>query len=313
MLAVDHATRGQAMKFKTPERREYYAKYERVLTENDANGWFETYRLPGNVLGTCEVQHLQEVNHFIILGSERSLVLDAGLGIVNSKPLIDELCPNGYQVINCHRHFDHAGNNWHFDEVLHADEKGAIEQARTGVAHMYLANQSDPDMFVFDYPEGFDPDAYWIRPFNGRTVEDGHIFDLGDRKVEVVYTPGHTEDHLMLYDHAFDILFSGDMVYLDVIYAQFGNDIMGHSDIDAYIASLDKISERFPDVRYIYTSHNDFSVPVDSIGRIREALVAVRDGTAQGEPLHDEKFGYYDDPETMKEYMFGDFSIVYRE
>ena len=116
------------MKFKTPERREYYAKYERVPTTHDANGWFETYRLPGNVLGTCEVQHLQEVNHFIIQGSERSLVLDAGLGIVNSKPLIDELCTGEYQVINCHRHFDHAGNNWRFDEVLIPDEPLAIWQ-----------------------------------------------------------------------------------------------------------------------------------------------------------------------------------------
>ena len=301
------------MKFKTPERREYYAKYERVPTTHDANGWFETYRLPGNVLGTCEVQHLQEVNHFIIQGSERSLVLDAGLGIVNSKPLIDELCTGEYQVINCHRHFDHAGNNWHFDEVLIPDEPLAIWQSQVGVEHKYLANQTDPDMFVFDYPEGFVPDDYWIRPFNARVIEDGHVFDLGDRKVEVIYTPGHTEDHLMLYDHAFDILFSGDMIYLDVIYAQFGNDIMGHSNVPDYIASLERVKECFPNVRYIYTSHNDFSVPVDSIDRIHDALIAVLDGTAVGEPLHDEKFGYYDDPETMKEYFFDDFSIVYKE
>ncbi len=41
--------------------------------------------------------------------------------------------------------------------------------------------------------------------------------------------------------------------------------------------------------------------------------MAVKDGTAQGEPLRDEKYGYYEDPKTMKQYQFDGFSIVYKE
>ena len=36
----------------------------------------------------------------------------------------------------------------------------------------------------------------------------------------------------------------------------------------------------------------------------------VRDGKAEGEALHDEKYGYYMDPPTMKQYFFDGFSIV---
>ncbi len=301
------------MKWKTPEPRPYYANYKRISAKNDCQGWFQCYELPGDIIAICEPQHLQEVNIYIIKGSERALVVDTGMGICNVEPLIRELWPGELTVVNCHRHFDHTGNNWRFPEVLIADEEGAIRQAKEGCPHEPLANQTDEDMFLFGYPEGFVPEYYWIRPFNAKVVEDGHIFDLGDRKVELIYTPGHLEDHLMLFDHREKILFSGDMIYLGAIYVQFGSDLMGHSDLDQYIASLEKLQEKFPEIHAVYTSHNDFIMPPSCIQMIRDAMVAVRDKTVEGTPLRDEKYGYYGDPDTMKQYFFDGFSIVYKE
>ncbi len=300
-------------KWKGPEPRPYYAKYKKIDVANDCGGWFECYELPGDIVAICEPQHLQEVNVYIIKGDERAVCLDTGMGICNIEPLVRELWPGELDVINCHRHFDHTGNNWRFPEVMIADEEGAIMQAKEGCPHEPLANQTDEDMFLFGYPEGFVPEDYRIRPFSARIVEDGHIFDLGNRQVEVIYTPGHLEDHLMLFDHREKILFSGDMIYLGAIYVQFGTDLMGHSDIGQYIESLDKISAKFPEIHAVYTSHNDFIMPPDCIVTIRDALQAVKDGTAYGEPLHDEKYGYYQDPPTMKQYQFDGFSIVYKE
>ena len=54
-------------------------------------------------------------------------------------------------------------------------------------------------------------------------------------------------------------------------------------------------------------------MPPSCTGMIRESLLAVRDGTAEGVPLRDEKYGYYGDPETMKQYFFDGFSIIYKE
>ena len=198
------------MKWKTPEPRPYYAKYKRLAVKNDCGGWFVCYELPGDVTAICEPQHLQEVNVYIIKGRDRALLLDTGMGIRNIEPLVRELWPGELTVVNCHRHFDHTGNNWRFHEVLIADEAGAVRQAGEGCPKEPLKNQTDPDMFLFDYPEGFDPDDYWIRPFNARVVEDGHIFDLGDRKLEVIETPGHTPGDITLFDRANGLLFSGD-------------------------------------------------------------------------------------------------------
>lgn len=301
------------MKWRTPEPRPYYAKYKRLSVENDCGGWFACYELPGDIVAICEPQHLQEVNVYLIKGSERALLLDTGMGICNIEPLVRELWPGELTVVNCHRHFDHTGNNWRFREVLIADEAGALRQAREGCPKEPLRNQTDPDMFLFGYPEGFDPADYWIRPFNARPVEDGHVFDLGSRQVRLLYTPGHLEDHLMLYDLREKILFSGDMIYLGAIYVQFGNDVLGYSDLDQYIASLERIERELPEIRAVYTSHNDFIMPPSCTGMIRESLLAVRDGTAEGVPLRDEKYGYYGDPETMKQYFFDGFSIIYKE
>ena len=94
---------------------------------------------------------------------------------------------------------------------------------------------------------------------------------------------------------------------------QFGNDVLGYSDLDQYIASLERIERELPEIRAVYTSHNDFIMPPSCTGMIRESLLAVRDGTAEGVPLRDEKYGYYGDPETMKQYFFDGFSIIYKE
>lgn len=299
------------MKWKTPEKREYYSKYEQVPLKNGA-GWFECYRLPHDVYCICEPQHLQEVNAFLILGKDRALLLDTGMGIGDFKAVVDELYEGELTVVNCHFHFDHTGGNWQFDKVLAADDEFVRKTAARGLSGAPLANQADLDMFLFDYPQGFVPTEYQTRPYNVDFVQDGHLFDLGGREIEFVRTPGHTADHAMLYDRTNDILFSGDMVYGGAIYVQFDSEYLGRSDIVKYIESLEMIRQRYPHIKAVYASHNDIIVSPERIDIIHDALVAVRDGKVQGLPLHDAKYGYYGDPRTLMEYKFDGFSIIAR-
>lgn len=312
--------RNAEMKWKTPEKRLYYSKY-RQIDIRSGQGWYECYELPGDVYAVCEPQHLQEVNVFLIFGETRVLMLDTGMGICDIRPVIEELVTlrcraqaedmlDNLIVVNCHLHFDHTGNAWRFPEIVTADVPIVRRQAREGVPHEPLANQADEDMFLFGYPKGFVPEDYCIRPYHIRCCEDGHRFRLGGREVEFITTPGHTEDHAMLYDHRDGILFAGDMIYFGAIYVQFDNEILGHSDIQEYIDSLEKVKRRCPDMRSIYVSHNDFITDLSAIDKIRDALIAVRDGEAEGEPLRDEKYGYYGDPPTMRQYWFDGFSVV---
>ena len=44
-------------------------------------------------------------------------------------------------------------------------------------------------------------------------VEEGHVFDLGDRSLRVVHLPGHTPGSIGLIDERARILFTGDVMY----------------------------------------------------------------------------------------------------
>lgn len=117
------------MKWSDMPRRPYYDNYERVDIKNDQK-WFEVYKLPGDVYAICEPQHFQEVNFFLIIGSERALLLDTGMGICYAKAVIDELYSGKVIAVNSHFHFDHVGNNWKFQPVHAFDDPYVIAASK---------------------------------------------------------------------------------------------------------------------------------------------------------------------------------------
>ncbi len=82
-----------------------------------------------------------------------------------------------------------------------------------------------------------------------RLINDGDIIEVGQLKLEVWHTPGHTDSQLVF--RLGDLLFSGDNIYRDggvgAIDAHHGSDIV------AFIASLKRI--RASDVKWLLPSH----------------------------------------------------------
>ena len=176
------------MKWRTPEPRPYYAKYKRLPVENDCGGWFACYELPGDIVAICEPQHLQEVNVYLIKGSERALLLDTGMGICNIEPLVRELWPGELTVVNCHRHFDHTGNNWRFREVLIADEafsssqfKSTLQGKHSGYIKEYETHTSVPFDLTGKNPTGF---RLYCGPNHYHTLK---AYDEGVEKEDRLY------------------------------------------------------------------------------------------------------------------------------
>ena len=78
------------MKWRDGAPREYYSKYEKRSIENN-QGWYDVYQLPGEVFAICEPQHFQEVNAYLIIGQDRSMLFDTGMGICDIKAVVREL------------------------------------------------------------------------------------------------------------------------------------------------------------------------------------------------------------------------------
>ncbi|ELY51431.1 MBL fold metallo-hydrolase [Natronorubrum bangense] len=98
--------------------------------------------------------------------------------------------------------------------------------------------------------EAFDPDvyAYAEHPLRTHTIDDGDTVTIGDEAFDVVYTPGHADDHVSFVSET--SLFSGDVVVHDdgaFDYGSFGRTDMAGQSRERLIESIENLLERLPD------------------------------------------------------------------
>jgi glyoxylase-like metal-dependent hydrolase (beta-lactamase superfamily II) len=84
-------------------------------------------------------------------------------------------------------------------------------------------------------------------------LEEAQTIRLGRREWVAVHTPGHTPDHLCLYDPEHEVLLSGDHV-LPTITPHISGLDGGPDPLANYVASLDKVAG-LPGVRYVLPAH----------------------------------------------------------
>ncbi len=254
---------------------------EQDLTDEEYKGLF-VYRLEGDVYCFAELLQDEEVMSFLILGEERALMWDSGLGIFNTRALAERITDLPIILLNSHEHPDHIGANVHFDEILCYNSDAAIRQLTEGMSHEELTSMIDLNTYIGVRPEGFDPETFSI-PGKAPTgvVEDGQIIDLGGRTLEVMYTPGHTDSCIMLIDEANHILFTGDMFYPGPIVLASPD-----SSLTKYIASMRKAADRAEELglTHIYCSHNWLIEGLDLLKAFADWCEEVGEGKVEGMP-----------------------------
>ena len=67
--------------------------------------WHEARQITRGVWSVAEPSH---VNMWLIEGTERSVLLDTGLGISKVRPLVEQLTSRRVSVVNTHYHFEQA-------------------------------------------------------------------------------------------------------------------------------------------------------------------------------------------------------------
>jgi len=219
--------------------------------------WFEVIQLPNDVLAISEPNHWQHVISFLILGSHKSVLFDTGMGISNISRAVNNLTDTDVMVVNSHTHFDHIGDDWRFQEIHVYDDQQAVETLKNGLTHDMVRFDSEPDKFYTPPPPLFDPKKYAIRPAAGKNIHllhHGDILDLGNRRLEILHTPGHTNDSIMLIDRENRALFTGDTFYPDLLFAFF-RDEWGHSDLQVYEKTMIKLAPSAAQLDFIYPSH----------------------------------------------------------
>lgn len=184
------------------------------------NNWFTIENIDKETFVISEYKHWEKTHCYLLIGSKRAILIDTGLGIANIRQVVDSLTTLPVLVITTHVHWDHIGGHSLFNDVaVHKEEVEWISNKFPLPLEVVKSNLLKEKC---DFPKGFHIEKYGI--FQGkptRVLEDGSLIELGDRRLTVIHTPGHSPGHICLYEAERGYLFSGDLIYsgcLDAFY-----------------------------------------------------------------------------------------------
>lgn len=194
----------------------------------------------GGVVGT---------NCFLIADDEtkQAVLFDAPDHTI--APLLDEAAQRGFDVIGLwltHGHFDHIAD--------HAEVTARFPNARVLIHPLDEPKLIDPRSRLFELPFKIPPrkaDAY---------VEDGQELAIGNLKVRVIFTPGHSPGHVMYHIPSEEVLVGGDLI----IGGAVGRTDFPDSDHAALERSIQKVM-KLPMTTRLLPGHGGVSSLADEL------------------------------------------------
>jgi hydroxyacylglutathione hydrolase len=265
------------------------------------SSWFTVKQLAA---GIWRIDDHGGDNMCLVEGDTTALLIDAGTGVADLAGCVASITKLPVLVVNTHGHPDHCGSDFQFSRVYaHPKDFGLIRkfcsEGFLNDAIKRIENESPEaaplllnDRGKFIFPS--------LVP-----VADGFIFDLGNKKVEVIEVQGHTEGSICLLDTEDKMLFTGDnnntvvWLFLD-----------GCLPLESYLHTLEKVQRRSKDATTLLPGHGE---PLDT-EFVNEQIVCARNilnGTCPGDPYKtfagDAKICYYKragiayDPENLRE------------
>jgi glyoxylase-like metal-dependent hydrolase (beta-lactamase superfamily II) len=215
---------------------------------------------------------LGHVNCYLLEDERGVAVVDPGLpGPQSWRALVDRLKRAGYKprhvhtVIVTHSHPDHFGGAGRLRDaygasvVSHRSFRTWFDAAEEEALDDDVEAPTSP----FGRPMPWRSDVTFTPPISRRLkfglyrvalkrfmrtpapthrLDDADVITLAGREWVALHTPGHTEDHLCLYDPTEGIVLSGDHV-LPTITPHISGLVAGADPLTAFFASLDKVAE----------------------------------------------------------------------
>lgn len=249
--------------------------------------WFTIDQIDEKTYIISEYKHWEETHCYLLIGKQKALLIDTGLGIRNIYEEVRKLTDKPIIAIATHIHWDHIGGHKYFP-TFYAHKKeldwltGSFPLTEVAVKNM-LSDHCE-------LPLEFNIDEYKI--FQGtptKFIEDNDIIDLGERIVKAIHTPGHSPGHLCFFEEETGYFFSGDLIYKGTLFANYPS-----TDPQSYLLSLRKIAN-LP-VKHIFPGHHKLDISPEIIREITTEFEKLND---EGKLIH--KSGLHN---------FNDWSVI---
>ncbi|MDR2389045.1 MAG: MBL fold metallo-hydrolase [Tannerellaceae bacterium] len=221
------------------KEKEVYRSDDVVFRQIDEHTWLGS----GNLMASESL--------YLIEGNDRAILLDAGTKIADLDKIVASLTKKPVTLIATHVHPDHTGSAIHY------------------FPEMYL-NAADTVNIPSIMPD-----------YKGelKFLKDREIIDLGGRKIEVVFTPGHTPGSTSFIDKEAGYGFSADA---------FGSgNLLLTLDFSTLLATCEKMNAIIENygLTKLYPGHY-FGVNVETPQRVKDMITLsknVLSGKVKGE------------------------------
>lgn len=193
-----------------------------------------------------------KVSLYFVSGCVRDVLIDTGYGEGDLKGFIRKMQEKVNEkeliVVHTHGHFDHVGADEQFTgHFIHVLDLSSAACLHPGV----------------DY-----------QPMN-----EGQEIDLGDRRLSVFHTPGHTPGSICLLDRQNRIIFSGDNVSRRPVFM-----CLKGADMGQFACSLRKMLSLAEHYDTVLGGHGDMPLGVEDVKKQIICVDAVREGRAVRKP-----------------------------
>jgi glyoxylase-like metal-dependent hydrolase (beta-lactamase superfamily II) len=240
---------------------------------------------------------------FSYLLTESKTLIDTGVPTDNAyNSLQRQLEEHGLRpqdikrVILTHLHNDHIGLAQRLQEQgaeLVASRIAAEKQARVQEEYRDLYQLTVEETRLFGGAEYLNFLARFVYAFRDvprpiridRTLEDGETFSLDGFTLKTIWTPGHAQEHIVLYDEADKILFSGDHVLPKITSHVALHSYEHWNPLGEYLNSLEKVKDLDAETvlpGHEWTFHNlrerVEQLQAHHAGRLQEMKDTLRDG-----------------------------------
>ncbi|MDL2245060.1 MBL fold metallo-hydrolase [Parabacteroides sp. OttesenSCG-928-J18] len=152
------------------KEKEVFRSEDVIFRQIDAHTWVGNGHLIANE------------SLYLIEGNERAILIDAGKKIADLDKIVASITDKPVTLVATHVHSDHTGEPIHYFPVIYLNAADTVNIPGT------------------------------MPNYKGeiRYLKDGEMIDLGGRRIEVVFTPGHTPGSTTFIDKEKGYGFSGD-------------------------------------------------------------------------------------------------------
>ena len=206
-------------------------------------------------------------NAYLVRGKSRTILIDVGLSS-NYPHLLTCLAHVGVtpedidMVVLSHEHLDHIGAAYHFHG------KSFIAAHRLAANKIMLRDDFSMLRKMFNEPNVPINIDIWL--------EEGNMLDLGNFRLDALYTPGHTSACMSLFDAEKGLLFAADTLMPGGVMGG----VFGSGSIADYIQSLERLKGL--NSKILLSGHGRLSdTPQDDVRIAIQRSHALLEDTAQ--------------------------------